>query len=50
MNATADAFELASDRPAPGLLGWAERGWIPDGLLRLGLPAGRFHQELFEMR
>jgi cyclopropane-fatty-acyl-phospholipid synthase len=37
MNATADAFELASDRPAAGLLGWAERGWIPDGLLRLGI-------------
>lgn len=29
--------ELASDRPAPGLLGWAERGWMPDAALRLGI-------------
>ena len=37
MNATADAMEPASDRPAAGPLGWAERGWIPDALLRLGI-------------
>ena len=29
--------ELAQDRPAPGLLGVAERGWIPDTLLRHGI-------------
>jgi cyclopropane-fatty-acyl-phospholipid synthase len=37
MNATADAMELASDRPADGLLGLAERGLVPDPLLRLGI-------------
>jgi cyclopropane-fatty-acyl-phospholipid synthase len=37
MNATADAMELASDRPATGLLGLAERGLVPDPLLRLGI-------------
>ncbi|MFM2289690.1 MAG: hypothetical protein RL684_2833, partial [Pseudomonadota bacterium] len=33
--ATAD--ELAVDRPAPGLLGLAERGLLPDSLLRAGI-------------
>jgi len=39
MNTTAfDAIdELPRDRPAPGLLGWAERGWLPDALVRLGI-------------
>ena len=39
MNATAlDAIdELPRDRPAPGLLGLAERGWLPDALVRLGI-------------
>ena len=23
--------------PSPGLIGWAERGWIPDALVRLGI-------------
>ena len=31
------ANELATDRPASGLLGLAERGLIPDALLRLGI-------------
>ena len=31
------ATELAGDRPAPGLLGMAERGRIPDVLLRQGI-------------
>ncbi len=29
--------ELAADRPAPGLLGLAERGALPDALLRFGI-------------
>jgi cyclopropane-fatty-acyl-phospholipid synthase len=37
MNAPADAMELASDRPADGLLGLAERGLVPDALLRAGI-------------
>ena len=37
MNATAQAMELAYDRPADGLLGLAERGLLPDALLRLGV-------------
>ena len=37
MNATAQAMELADDRPADGLLGLAERGLLPDALLRLGI-------------
>jgi cyclopropane-fatty-acyl-phospholipid synthase len=37
MNATADAMELPHDRPADGLLGLAERGLLPDALLRLGI-------------
>lgn len=32
-----DTPELARDDPAPGLLGLAERGLIPDTLLRLGI-------------
>ncbi len=35
MNAIADT--LATDTPAPGLLGLAERGLLPDALLRLGI-------------
>ncbi len=37
MNAAAERFELAEDRAAPGALGWAERGRIPDALLRAGI-------------
>ena len=37
MNATTDTMELASDRPADGLLGLAERGLMPDVLLRAGI-------------
>ena len=38
MNASiADPAELPTDRPAPGLLGWAEQGWLPDALLRAGI-------------
>ena len=40
--------ELPSDQAAPGLLGLAERGWIPDALLRLGirrLCAARLQEE-----
>jgi cyclopropane-fatty-acyl-phospholipid synthase len=29
--------ELATDGPAAGLLGWAERGLVPDALLRAGI-------------
>lgn len=29
--------ELAQDQPAPGLLGLAERGWLPDALVRAGI-------------
>ena len=34
---TALPRELAQDRPGPGLIGLAERGLIPDALLRLGI-------------
>ena len=37
MNTAVSASELAADVPAGGLLGWAERGWLPDPLLRLGI-------------
>ncbi len=37
MNAPADAMELPDDQPAPGLLGLAERGLVPDALLRAGI-------------
>ncbi|HIV71842.1 MAG TPA: cyclopropane-fatty-acyl-phospholipid synthase family protein [Candidatus Aquabacterium excrementipullorum] len=46
--AAKDQPELAADRPAPGLLGLAERGLVPDALLRLGirrLCAQRLHDE-----
>ncbi|WP_109125463.1 cyclopropane-fatty-acyl-phospholipid synthase family protein [Dyella sp. C11] len=33
----ADSTELLTDRAAPGLLGWAERGWLPDAWLRAGI-------------
>jgi len=33
----ATAHELAQDRPAPGLLGLAERAWLPDALIRHGI-------------
>lgn len=33
----ADIVELPSDRAAPGVLGMAERGLLPDALLRLGI-------------
>jgi cyclopropane-fatty-acyl-phospholipid synthase len=32
-----DAPELPQDRPGPGLIGLAERGLLPDALLRLGI-------------
>jgi cyclopropane-fatty-acyl-phospholipid synthase len=32
-----DARELSRDSIAPGMLGWAERGLIPDSLLRMGI-------------
>lgn len=34
---TLDTVELSSDRAAPGVLGLAERGLLPDALLRLGI-------------
>lgn len=38
MSATfAPVYELSADRPAPGMLGLAERGWVPDVLLRAGI-------------
>jgi cyclopropane-fatty-acyl-phospholipid synthase len=38
MNATAlDLPELPRDRAAPGLLGFAERAWLPDAAIRLGI-------------
>ncbi|GAB6195108.1 SAM-dependent methyltransferase [Lysobacter xanthus] len=38
MNAVADHLpEHPHDGPAPGLLGWAERGWLPDALVRAGI-------------
>ncbi len=36
-NTVAINNELAQDRPAPGLLGMAERGVLPDALLRYGI-------------
>jgi cyclopropane-fatty-acyl-phospholipid synthase len=41
--------ELAQDRPGPGLIGFAERGWLPDALLRYGIRRqceDRLRQEL----
>ena len=37
MNASSEIEELSSDHPATGLLGMAERGLIPDALLRAGI-------------
>ncbi len=37
MNMTADAMQLDADSAAPGLLGLAERGLVPDALLRAGI-------------
>jgi cyclopropane-fatty-acyl-phospholipid synthase len=38
MTTVADSLhELPVDRPAPGMLGWAERGWLPDALVRAGI-------------
>lgn len=37
MNTTTLPEELAHDRPGPGLLGLAERGLLPDALLRHGI-------------
>ena len=34
---TLDANELSRDLPAPGLLGLAERGWLPDAAIRAGI-------------
>ncbi|GHB97527.1 cyclopropane-fatty-acyl-phospholipid synthase [Thermomonas carbonis] len=48
MNAPVDTMELASDRPADGVLGLAERGLVPDALLRAGIRrmcAQRLHDE-----
>jgi len=33
----ADPAELLADRPASGTLGWAERGWLPDAVVRAGI-------------
>ena len=44
-----DRNELPHDQPAPGLLGLAERGWVPDTVLRAGirrLCAQRLRDEL----
>ena len=46
---TLDANQLSRDLPAPGLLGLAERGWLPDAALRAGirrLCAQRLKEEL----
>ena len=37
MSTASVATELPADRAAPGLLGLAERGWLPDALLRWGI-------------
>ncbi|TZF90368.1 SAM-dependent methyltransferase [Cognatilysobacter lacus] len=38
MTAVAERLpELPQHLPAPGLLGWAERGWLPDALVRFGI-------------
>ena len=37
MNATVEAMQPQDDRAAPGLLGLAERGQLPDALLRAGI-------------
>ena len=43
------AAELPQEKPAPGLLGLAERGHLPDALLRQGIRrmcAQRLREEL----
>ena len=47
--ANATLQELAKDRPAPGLLGLCERGYIPDAMTRLGIRR-RCAQRLREAR
>lgn len=45
--AVTDSTELHSDRPAPGVIGLAERGMVPDAVLRAGirrLCAQRLHE------
>jgi cyclopropane-fatty-acyl-phospholipid synthase len=37
MNTQLMSADLRPDRPAPGLIGLAERGWLPDALIRLGI-------------
>ena len=38
MNSTVvSSAELAAAQPATGMLGFAERGWLPDALIRLGI-------------
>jgi len=37
MNAATNTLELPADQAAPGLLGLAERGRLPDALVRLGI-------------
>lgn len=37
MNLAEIHAELPTDRPARGLLGLAERGWLPDSVIRLGI-------------
>ncbi|MBN8739994.1 MAG: class I SAM-dependent methyltransferase [Xanthomonadaceae bacterium] len=37
MNSHVMSAELDPDRPAPGFTGLAERGWLPDPLVRLGI-------------
>jgi cyclopropane-fatty-acyl-phospholipid synthase len=41
MNAITTAVDSkhAQDDPGVGVLGWAERGWLPDALVRLGIRA-----------
>lgn len=36
-SAVSDLDELPQERPAKGMLGLAERGWLPDALLRVGI-------------
>lgn len=31
------SMELIADLPAAGVMGWAERGWVPDALVRVGI-------------
>lgn len=37
MNIRSLTAETDADRPAPGLTGLAERGWLPDAVVRLGI-------------